>query len=203
MSEKLVLAANGERGVLTCAIRPHVVFGPGDNRFLPALLTKAYAGKLRYGVGRTRKLSDFTYITNLTDALLRADRHLTADGPAPGNAYFITNGEPMEFFDFVDLVLERLGMPKTRGRLPGSLVYMIAAVNEFIGAWRGGALAPEDGMTRFAIRYMCTHHYFSIAKAQRELGYTPRTSVVEGIDRTVAWLRTSGTLEAMATAART
>jgi sterol-4alpha-carboxylate 3-dehydrogenase (decarboxylating) len=201
-AEKLVLSANGERGVLTCAIRPHVVFGPGDNRFMPALLTKAFAGKLRYGVGRKRKLSDFTYITNLTDALLRTDRHLTPDGPAPGKAYFITNGEPMAFFDFVDLVLERLGMPKTRGRLPGRLVYLIAAVNEFLETRKGGTLTPEDGMTRFAIRYMCTHHYFSIDRARRDLGYTPQISIVDGIDRTVTWLRASGTLDAMAAAAR-
>jgi len=44
-------------------------------------------------------------------------------------------------------------------------------------------------MTRFAIRYMCTHHYFSIEKAKRELGYDPKVSIVEGVDRTVAWLR--------------
>ncbi len=151
-AEKHILEANGARGVLTCAIRPHVVFGPGDNRFMPALLQKAYGGKLKYGVGRERKLSDFTYISNLTDALLLADDHLVAGGEAPGQAYFITNGEPIAFFDFVDLVLERLDMPKIQGMLPGKLVYAIAAVHEFIDTMKGGTLNAEDGMTRCAIR---------------------------------------------------
>jgi len=191
-AEKLILAANGAHGVLTCAIRPHVVFGPGDNRFMPALLQKAYGGKLKYGVGRERKLSDFTYVSNLTDALLLADEHLVRGGPAPGQAYFITNGEPMAFFDFVDLVLERLDMPKIKGMLPGKFVYAIAAVHEFIDTLKGGTLNAEDGMTRFAIRYMCTHHYFSIERARRELGYNPKVNIADGLDRTVAWLREKG-----------
>jgi len=188
-AEKHILAANGQHGLLTCAIRPHVIFGPGDNRFMPALLNKAYGGKLKYGVGRKTKFSDYTYISNLTDAILLADEHLTEEGPAPGEAYFVTNGEPMPFFDFVDLVLERLDMPKIKGMLPGWFVYGIAAVHEYIDTLKGGTLNSEDGMTRFAIRYMCTHHYFSIEKAKRELGYDPKVSIVEGVDRTVAWLR--------------
>jgi nucleoside-diphosphate-sugar epimerase len=187
-----MLAANGEQGVLVCAIRPHVVFGPGDNRFMPAILDKAYRGQLKFGVGRERKLSDFTYVSNLTDAILLVDEHLHEAGPAPGQAYFITNGEPTSFFDFVDLVLERIGLPKVRWMLPGRLVYAIAAVNEFIDSLKGGTLNSEDGLTRFAIRYVCTHHYFSIEKAKRELGYEPKVSIVEGLDRTIAWLRENG-----------
>ena len=83
-AEREILAANGQRGVLTCAIRPHVVFGPGDRRFLPAVVGKAKAGKLRLSVGLyNRKLSDFTYVDNLIDALLLADERLSADGRWP------------------------------------------------------------------------------------------------------------------------
>ena len=193
-AEKHILAANGQHGVLTCAIRPHVIFGPGDNRFLPAVLDRAYGGKLKYGVGREKKLSDFTFISNLIDAILLADEQLHEDGAAPGQAYFITNGEPTAFFDFVDLVLERIDLPKIKGMLPGRFVYAIAAVHEFIDTLKGGTLNAEDGLTRFAIRYMCTHHYFSIEKAKRELGYEPKVSIVQGVDRTVAWLRDNGML---------
>lgn len=63
-AEREVLAANGQQGLLTCAVRPHVIYGPGDGRFLPAILRRARAGTLRYGVGRENKLSDFTYIDN-------------------------------------------------------------------------------------------------------------------------------------------
>ncbi|HVZ35573.1 MAG TPA: NAD-dependent epimerase/dehydratase family protein, partial [Polyangiaceae bacterium] len=108
-AEREILAASGQRGVLTCAIRPHVVFGPGDRRFLPAVLKKAKAGQLRFSVGvRNRKLSDFTYVDNLVDALLRADERLTPGSPVAGQAYFVTNSEPMVFFDFVARVLREL-----------------------------------------------------------------------------------------------
>jgi nucleoside-diphosphate-sugar epimerase len=191
-AERLILAANGQHDVLTCAIRPHVVFGPGDTRFMPAILAKAYAGQLRFGVGRERKLSDFTYVSNLTDAVLLADEHLCEGGVAPGQAYFITNGEPTSFFDFVDLVLDRIGLPRVKWMIPGPLVYAVAAVKEFIDTLKGGTLNAEDGFSRFAIRYVCTHHYFSIERAKRELGYEPKVSIVEGLDRTVAWLRENG-----------
>jgi nucleoside-diphosphate-sugar epimerase len=110
IAEEEVLKANGQHGVLTCAIRPHVVFGPGDTRLLPAILSRAREGKLKFRVGLgEKKLSDFTYVTNVVDAMLAADLRLVPDSPVPGQAYFITNGEPMSFWDFVAQVLPPLG----------------------------------------------------------------------------------------------
>lgn len=182
-AEKTVLAANSAT-LKTCAIRPHVVFGPGDTRFLPAILARARTGRLKYGVGRGDKLSDFTYVSNLIDALLFADDRLGANAPAAGQAYFITNGEPMPFFAFVAKVLEALQLPPLRGSIPFALAYPVAAIAETWDTLKGGALNAENGLTRFAVRYMCTHHYFSIAKAARELGYRPRVNLAEGIRRT-------------------
>lgn len=194
-AEKLVLEANGKAGVATCAIRPHVVFGPGDGRFMPALLKRGKAGRLRVQVGRGVWLSDYTYVSNLIDALLLADEALAREGRdsvAAGQAYFITNGEPMPFWDFVRKVAARLGFPPINYHVPKSLVYAIAAVKEGIDTLKGGTINTEDGLTRFAIRYMCTHHYFSIEKARRELGYDPKVSVDEGIERTCAHLEAIG-----------
>lgn len=194
-AEKIVLAANGEGGVATCALRPHVVFGPGDQRFLPALLKNAKAGRLRAQIGRGVWLSDYTYVTNMVDAVLLADRALTTDGldsVAAGAAYFITNGEPMPFWDFVRKVVARLGFPPIKYTVPKSLMWGIAAIKEGIDTLKGGTLNAEDGLTRFAIRYMCTHHYFSIEKARRELGYDPAVSVDEGIERTCQYLEAIG-----------
>lgn len=185
-AEKRVLADNGKEGVATCALRPHVVFGPGDNRFMPALLDKARSGQLRFQIGRGTWLSDYTYVSNLVDAVVLADDALRA-GPqsvAAGQAYFITNGEPMPFWDFVRKVAARLGFPPIEHRVPKSLAYAVAAIKEAIDTLKGGTLNAEDGLTRFAIRYMCTHHYFSIDKARRELGYHPAVSVEDGIERT-------------------
>ncbi|NLY93644.1 MAG: NAD-dependent epimerase/dehydratase family protein [Myxococcales bacterium] len=186
-AEKAVLARDGD-GIRTTAIRPHVIFGPGDNRFLPAVLEKAESGMLRFSVGRGTWLSDYTYVDNLVDALLLADEKLAGDAIAGGQAYFVTNGEPMPFWSFVEKVLARLGYPPIKYRVPYTLAYGIAAVKEGIDTLRGGTLNAEDGFTRFAIKYMCTHHYFSIEKARRELGYEPKVSVDEGIERTCAML---------------
>ena len=194
-AEKEVLAANGQEGVATCALRPHVVFGPGDGRFLPALLANAKAGRLRAQIGRGVWLSDYTYVTNLVDAVLLADEALAKDGldsVAAGSAYFITNGEPMPFWDFVRKVAARLGFPPIKYTVPKSLMYGIAAIKEGIDTLRGGTLNAEDGLTRFAIRYMCTHHYFSIEKARRELGYNPAVTVDQGIERTCQHLEAIG-----------
>lgn len=185
-AEKEVLRRNGEGGVRTVAIRPHVVFGPWDNRLLPTLLERARAGKLKLAVGRGDWLSDFTYVDNLIDALLAADDNLEEGGTAVGQAYFITNAEPMKFFDFVGDVLKELDLPPIKGHVPYRIAYAVAAVKEFVDTLRGGDLHADQGISRFAIRYMCTHHYFSVDKAHRDLGYTPRVSIQEGIKRTVA-----------------
>jgi len=194
-AEKIVLAENGKGGMATCALRPHVVFGPGDNRFMPTLLAKGRSGQLRVQIGRGVWLSDYTYVTNMTDAVLLADEALANEGLnsiAAGQAYFITNGEPMPFWDFIRKVAARLGFPPVKYTAPKSLVYAIAAVKEGIDTLKGGTLNAEDGLTRFAIRYMCTHHYFSIEKARRELGYDPAVSVEEGIERTCQHLEATG-----------
>ena len=194
-AEKLVLAANGKGGMATCALRPHVIFGPGDNRFMPTLLEKGRNGQLRFQVGRGVWLSDYTYVSNLTDAVLLADESLAKGGlnsVAAGQAYFITNGEPMPFWDFIRKVAARLGFPPVKYRAPKSLVYVIAAIKEGVDTLKGGTLNAEDGLTRFAIRYMCTHHYFSIDKARRELGYSPAVTVDEGIERTCQHLEATG-----------
>jgi nucleoside-diphosphate-sugar epimerase len=192
-AEREVLAASGQRGVLTCAIRPHVVFGPGDKRFLPAVLKKAKAGQLRLSVGlNNEKLSDFTYVDNLIDALLLADEKLTAGSPVAGQAYFVTNGEPLPFFEFVKRVLRELGLPKIVGAVPYPLAYAAAAIKEALDTLRGGTLNAEDGMSRFAVRYMVRHHYFDIGKARRDLGYEPRIRLDEAIKLTCADLRQRG-----------
>jgi 2-alkyl-3-oxoalkanoate reductase len=191
IAEEEVLQANGQRGVMTCAIRPHVVFGPGDTRLVPAILGRARDGKLKFRVGTgEKKLSDFTYVTNVVDAMLAADQHLTPGSPVGGQAYFITNGEPMSFWEFVAQVLPPLGYRPPTLSIPRSVAYAAAAVREAFDTYvRGGTLNAEEGLSRFAIRYICSHHYFSHAKATRELGYVPRVRMPEGIERAVAYFR--------------
>lgn len=188
-AEKAVLAFGGTSRTQACAIRPHVVFGAGDRRFIPAILKKARRGKLTRAVGNRDKLSDFTYISNLVDAVIAAEERLTPGSPVCGQAYFVTNGEPIAFFDFVEKFLVEVGYPPITGKVPYWLAYMAAAVAEGIDTLKGGTLNAEDGLTRFAVRYMATHHYFNIAKARRELGYAPRVNLAEGIRLTAEKVR--------------
>ncbi len=194
-AEKEVLAANAP-DLATCAIRPHVVFGPGDTRLLPAILQRAREGKLKRQVGPGTHLSDFTYVTNLIDALLAAGDRLAPGSPVAGQAYFVTNGEPMAFFDFVRRVLRALDLPEPTGRVPYAVAYAVAAVAEAWDTLKGGTLGAEDGLSRFAIRYLCTHHWFRIDKARRDLGYEPKVSIEEGIALTVAALAASHAVRA-------
>lgn len=192
-AEREVLRANGQGGVATCAIRPHVVFGPGDRRFLPAIVERARAGRLRFAVGlNNQKLSDFTYVDNLVDALLSADARLHLESPVAGQAYFVTNGEPMRFFDFVARVLNELDLPPLIGAVPYPLAYAAATLKEGYDSLNGGTLNAEGALSRFAVRYMVRHHYFDIGKARRDLGYTPRVSLEEGIRLTCEALRRQG-----------
>ena len=195
-AEKAVLAANGSHGVATVAIRPHIIFGPDDRRFIPGLIERMQAGRMRYQIGRGTWLSDFTYVGNLVDGLLLADQALTdksADSVAAGQAYFVTNGEPMPFWDFVKRVGSRLGLPPISFRVPYGPIYGIAAIAEWIDSLRGGGTMRDDaGLTRFAIRYLVTHHYYSISRARRELGYSPAVSIEEGIELTCKHLEEKG-----------
>lgn len=190
-AEKAVLAYNGQDVTAVCAIRPHVVFGPEDNRFVPNIVERLQQGKLNRAVGDRDKLSDFTYISNLVDAVVAAESKLSLDSPLAAQAYFITNGEPMPFFDFVEDFIVEMGHPKITKKVPFWLAYSVAALVEGWDILKGGSL-KETGMTRFAIKYMVTHHYYSIDKATKDFGYKPKVSLAQGITLTVADLRSKG-----------
>ncbi|NRB36884.1 MAG: NAD-dependent epimerase/dehydratase family protein [Pseudomonadales bacterium] len=190
-AEKLVLAFSGTADTTVCAIRPHVVFGPEDQRFVPNILDRLKQGKLTRAVGNRDKLSDFTYISNLVDAVVAAEAKLEKDSALDGQAYFITNGEPIAFFDFVEDFIVEMGHPKITKKVPFWLAYSVAAMVEGWDILKGGTL-KETGMTRFAIKYMVTHHYYSIAKAKKDFGYVPKISLAEGIKLTVADLDAKG-----------
>ena len=187
-AERSVLAFAHQSTTRACALRPHIVFGPGDNRFIPNVIARANAGGVRE-IGRRDKLSDFVYIDNVVDAVLAAEHALGGASPVSGQAYFITNGEPVPFFSFVERLLAALGHPPIRGRMPFWLAYAYAGVVEAVREFTSRQAAPEDGISRFAVRYLVTHHYFSIEKARRDLDWTPRLSLEEGIERTAAGFR--------------
>ena len=188
IAERAVLEASGAGGLETCAVRPHIIFGPGDARFFPAVLSRARSGKLKSYVGDPSKLSDFTYVDNLVDSLLLAADRLAPGSKVSGQAYFVTNGEPRAFWEFVGQLLDGLGVARPAYRVPYPIAFSAAAFREGLDALRGIA-TTEESLTRFTIRYLTTNHYFSIEKAMKDLDYRPRVSLDEGIRRTLAALK--------------
>lgn len=184
-AEHDVLEFAAEGITSACALRPHLVFGPGDTRFLPNILRRADGAGVRE-VGTRTKLSDFVYIDNVVDAVVAAEARLEPGTPVSGQAYFVTNGEPIAFFEFVERLLTAMGYPPVRKRVPYWLAYAGAGLVEaFHSVVRRGETS-EDGLSRFAVRYLNTHHYFRIDKAIRDLHWSPRMALDEAIQRTAA-----------------
>lgn len=188
-AEKAVLDFGGRAGTRVCALRPHLVFGPGDGRLVPNILKRASSRLGVREIGRRDRLSDFTFISNLVDAVLAAEARLVPGSAVCGEAFFVTNGEPKPFFEFVEELIVALGHPPPRGRTPYWLAYGGAALLETLRAVGSGPLRGEDGVSRAAVQYLATHHYFSIRKARETLGWTPRVALAEGLGRTVDHLR--------------
>lgn len=187
-AEKEVLAFANESSTRVCALRPHLVFGPGDSRLIPNFLTRR--GRMRE-IGRRRFLSDFLYIDNFVDAVLSADSRLADDSSVSGEAFFITNGEPLAFFEFVEKFYAATDLPPIAGRIPVWIAYFAAMLVELYYRMSSREVIAEDGVSRFAIRYLTTHHYFSIKKAQKLLNWYPGVPIDEGIERTAERLKTS------------
>ena len=107
IAERLVLAANGP-GLATVALRPHLIWGPGDNHLVPRILERGRSGTLRRFRGPA-KLVDSVYIDNAADAHLQAADRLTLGSAIGGRAYFISNGEPWPLWELVDRILQAGG----------------------------------------------------------------------------------------------
>ena len=180
-AEKAVLTFANEGSARACALRPHLVFGPGDNRLIPNFLARR--GRMRE-IGNRTFLSDFLYIDNFVDAVRDAEFRMTENASISGEAFFITNGEPLAFFEFVERVLAASDHPNIVGRVPAWVAYSAASFVELYYYLISREIIPEDGMSRFAIRYLMTHHYFSNKKAQRLLHWSPQVPLRVGIQRT-------------------
>lgn len=188
MAERAVVAASGG-DLLTVALRPHLVWGPRDNHLVPRILGRARAGQLVV-VGDGRNRVDITYVENAADAHLLAADRLQPGSPVAGQCYFISQGEPVVLWDFVNDLLGRLGLPRVTRAIPYPAARALGTVLET--AHRVLRLRTEPRMTRFLAAQLAHSHWFDIGRARRELGYEPRVSTSEGLDRLVASLTARG-----------
>lgn len=179
-AEKAVLAANGEE-LATVALRPHLIFGPGDPHLIPRIIEAARKGRLKR-IGSKSVKVDVTYIDNAAQAQLDAADRLDIGTQPAGKAYFISNGEPVELWPFVDRVLAEAGLPPVTKQVSAWKARLAGRVMEWV--YRFVPFVPgEPPMTRFVASQMSTSHWYDISAAKRDLEYSPKVSVEEGLKR--------------------
>ena len=180
LAEQEALAANSEK-LQVVALRPHLIFGPGDPHLLPRVIESVKAGRLRI-VGDGSAKVDVSYVGNVADAHLDAFDALER-GKGAGQAYFISQGEPVDLWPWLNSILEGLGQPPLTQKIPLPLAYGIGALCE--GAWKVLRRRTDPPITRFVAVELAKDHYFDIRKAQNALGYRPRVPMNEALKLTI------------------
>lgn len=182
-AEKAVLAANSPE-LATVALRPHLIWGPGDTNLVPRIVARAEAGDLRF-VGDGANLVDTVYIDNAASAHLLACEHLASGSPCAGRPYFITNGDPRPLKEIINGILGAAGLPPVERSVPKRVALAVGAVLET--AYRFLPLRGEPRMTRVIARHFGSSHWYDITAARRDLGYEPEVSIEEGMERLAEW----------------
>jgi 3beta-hydroxy-Delta5-steroid dehydrogenase / steroid Delta-isomerase len=169
-AEKFVLSQNGVDGMLTCSIRPSGIWGRGDQTMFRKLFESVVAGHVKVLVGGKKAKLDNSYVDNLIHGFILAGEHLVPGGTAPGQAYFINDGEPINMFEFARPVVTACGERWPRIRVSGRLVRDAMLVWQRLH-FRFGL--PKPMLEPNAVERLYLDNYFSIGKAERDLGYRP------------------------------
>lgn len=186
LAEQHVLAANGRDGLLTCSLRPHLIWGPRDHHLIPRLLDRARRGRLRR-VGDGTNLVDMIYVENAAEAHLQAADALEEGSPVCGRAYFLSQGEPVNCWQWIDEILALVDLPPVRKSISLRSAWRLGAALEKI--YQVFHLRGEPPMTRFLAAQLATSHYFDIRRARDDFGYRVRVSRDEGMQRLRGSLR--------------
>ncbi|MDD2762884.1 MAG: NAD-dependent epimerase/dehydratase family protein [Opitutaceae bacterium] len=206
IAEREVLAASTPE-LRTVALRPHLIWGADDPHLVPRLLERARSGRLHI-VGTGLNRVDMVHVRNAVDAHLLAElafisppnpepktqnsKPAALPPPAAGRAYFITNGEPVVLWEWINGLLRALGRPPVTKRLSLGVATAVGAACEAL--WHLLPLRGEPPLTRFVAKELATDHWFDISAARRDLGYRPRVSMAEGTAELVAHLQNTAVL---------
>ena len=186
-AEQIILGSNSA-DLATISLRPHLIWGPGDNNLLPRILARAKGGRLRR-IGRRDPLIDPIYIDNAAHAHLLAALRLEPGSPIAGRIYFVTQGETIPLWDMINHLLKAAKIAPVKRSVSRPLAFAAAGLME-VGYVLSGR-QNEPPMTRFLARQLSTTHWFNIDAARRDLGYEPRISIAEGLRRLEEWLARS------------
>ena len=192
IAEREVLAAHGTAtasGTLaTCALRPHLVIGPGDPHLFPRLVERARAGRLPI-VGDGANEVSVTDVRNAAAAHLAAACALAPDAACGGRAYFVAQEEPVQLWPWLAEVFGRLGVPAPRRRMSLRTARALGTVCE--GLWRLLRRADDPPMTRFVASQLATSHSYDMEPARRDLGYVEEVTLREATERVVRSLESA------------
>jgi 2-alkyl-3-oxoalkanoate reductase len=186
LAEQAVLAANREGELLTCSLRPHLIWGPGDPHLIPRLINRARSGRLRQ-VGEGTNLVDIIYVDNAALAHVQALDALRVGSPVCGSAYFLSQGEPVNCWRWINEILALVNLPAVTKKMPLSVARTVGLVLEQI--YKLFQLKNEPPMTRFLAAQLGCDHYYDIARARKDFNYQPAVSTAEGMKRLGAWLK--------------
>ena len=176
-AEQCVLAANSQT-LTTIALRPHLIWGPGDQHLIPRILDRARKGRLRHLA--PHKKVDSIYIDDAARAHWNAFDHMHPQAQCAGKAYFISQGEPWAIQDLINGILQALGEKPVYRTFSPKLAYMIGACLEIIYKVLGKEEEPI--MTRFIASQLSTAHWYTIEAARQDFGFEPRHSIQEALE---------------------
>jgi len=181
IAEGMALAADSD-GLAVVAIRPHLVFGPGDTQLVARLVDRASRRRLPV-IGPGAALLDITYVSNAVDALVAA---LDRCEEVHGQALVVTNGEPRPIRELLDAICDAADVPRPSRRVPVRLAKsagsMVQAAWDFHDHLRLNRPASDPPLTRFVVEQMSTAHWFDQRDTRRALHWEPRISLDEGFE---------------------
>jgi len=172
IAEQCVIAEGSADALQTIVLRPHLIYGPGDTSLEALIVKKAKAGRL-VRVGAGSNLADFCHIDDCVAAHLCAASTLAQNSKLSGRVYFISQGEPIPLWKWIDAVLLRHGLPPVKRQVSAALAIKLGIFFEWLSKCTRGLIEPP--FTRFLAEEMSTDHYFNITAARRDLGFQPIT----------------------------
>jgi nucleoside-diphosphate-sugar epimerase len=186
LAERAVLKACRDDGLLTVALRPHLIWGPRDTQLIPRLIQRAKSGRLRQ-VGDGDNWISMSYVENVAAAHLQAADALEPRSPVAGQAYFINEPEPVRLWVWVNELLQHAGLPAVTARVSAKTARGVGLMCELI--YGGLRLRREPPLTRFLASQLSQTHTYSIAKAKRDFGFRSLVSIEEGLEKMKGDLR--------------
>lgn len=169
---------------ITAAIRPHLIFGPGDKQLIPRVIKAHRQGRLKI-IGDGSNLVDVSYIDNVVDAHLDLYHQMLRDPTkVNGKAYFIGQDKPVNLWDFTNTIMSGIGLQKLEKKIPTAVAYFIGACLE--GIFKLLRIKHIDPpMTRFVALQLGKSHYFSHQRALEDFGHFPKVGTEEGLKRLI------------------